>query len=131
MKRTALMAALAAMLAATAQAAVTEFIIYKQPNFRGASHTVKGEVASLEGGFARKASSLVVKGGRSVRVERSAENLRDSRFDGRASSIVVNEGTWQLCSEPRFEGICRVYEPGQYAHLAELDDRVSSLRRVR
>jgi hypothetical protein len=212
MKRTALMAAIAALLAGTAQAAITEMTIFKQPNFQGPSHTIKGEVANLEGGFAREASSAVVKGGnwevctdthfkgschvlapgeyarldrnldrrivsvrflgaddrvarrdtredrpyrddasryrgyaqgsvdlygrpgfrgRSVRVERNATDLWDHRFDGRASSAIVNEGTWQLCTEPGFEGICRVYRPGQYEHLAELDDRVSSLRRVR
>ncbi len=211
MKRTALAAAVAVLLAGTAQAAVTEFIIYKQPDFRGASHTVKGEVANLEGGFARAASSLVVRGGywevcsgdhfkgdcrvlepgeyprldpglnerivsvrflgtdakvarradrearrgareerrearqygavdlygrpdfrgRSVRVEDNVRDLSDRRFDGRASSAVIHEGTWQLCTEPRFEGRCEVLRPGEYPRLASLDDRVSSLRQLR
>jgi hypothetical protein len=212
MKRPALAVAVAVLLAGTAQAAVTEFIIYKQPNFRGASQTIKGEVANLEGGFAREGSSLVVRGGhwevcsddhfkgrcrviepgeyaslprhwderivsvrfvgndakrvaredrrefredrrgarqerrqrgsveiyngpgfrgRSVRVEDNVRDLRERRFDGRASSAIVHEGTWQLCTEPRFEGRCSVFGPGEYPRLAALDDRVSSLRQVR
>ena len=224
MKRTALIAAVAAVLVGTAQAAVTELIIYKQPNFKGPSQTIKGEVNVLEGGFANEASSLIVRGGywevctenhfkgdcrvlapgeyprldaslnrtivstrflgndqrlakraekedrreareerreareerreerwqerhaagsidlygrpgfrgRSIRVDDNIGDLgRHTDFDGRASSVVVNGGVWQLCSEPRFEGICRTYGPGHYEHLAELNDRVSSMRRIR
>src|SRR5687768_420215 len=223
MRRIALIAATAALFVGAAQAGDTEFIIYKQTGFQGPSYIVNGEVANLEGGFAREASSLVVKGGyweactddhfkgtchvvgpgqyprldrslmdrivsvrflgtdtrhaknawnperfasreerrdtrddwrderrdrragqaavdlyngpdfrgRSVRVDSATDNLRDERFDGRASSMVVHEGVWQLCTEPRFQGMCRVFGPGEYARLAELDDRVSSLRRVR
>lgn len=222
MKRATLAAALAAaMLSGTAYAATTELKIYKQPDFRGASQTIKGQVDNLTGGFGRGVSSMVVRGGhwevctndhfkgdcyvlapgeyprlddtldrrivsirflgnderharrayrgearrearaerreewreqrreqryvqgavdlygrpefrgRSVRIERNSDHLGDSNFDGRASSVIVHQGVWQLCSEPRFEGICRTYEPGQYAYLAELDDRVSSMRRIR
>lgn len=217
MKRAALFAAVAAMLAGTAYAATTELKVYKQPDFRGPSQTIKGQVDNLEGGFARGVSSMVVSGGhwevctndhfkgdcyvlapgeyprlddtldrrivsirflgnderharrayrgearreareerreerrerryvqgavdlygrpefrgRSVRIERNSDHLGDSDFDGRASSVIVHHGVWQLCSEPGFEGICRTYEPGQYAYLAELDDRVSSMRRIR
>lgn len=223
MVRKALVAAVAVLLAGTANAAVTEFIIYKQENFRGASQTVKGEVANLEGGFAGEGSSLIVRGGnwevctrhhfqgncyvigpgeyptlgrelsdrivavrfvgegkvatvrqteerresrsdrreerrddrrderrdrreggasvdlyggqdfrgRSVRIEANTPDLSHERFDGRASSVIVHEGTWQLCSEPRFSGTCAVFRPGKYPHLAGLDDRVVSLRQLR
>ena len=220
MKRTALAAAVAVLLAGTAHAAVTEFVIYKQPDFKGASQTVKGEVNNLEGGFAREGSSLIVRGGhwevcnqdhfqgecrvippgeyprlgpglderivsvrfvgidpkvarsedrREARETRDARDAREARreprrdarraqgvvdlygrpdfgcrslrvndnmpslgeFDGRASSMIVHEGTWQLCTEPRFEGRCSVFTPGEYSRLAGLDDRVSSLRQVR
>jgi len=211
------LAAAVAMIAGTAHAATTEFIIYKQPNFQGASQTVKGEVANLEGGFARQGSSLIVRGGywevcnrdhfkgdcyvlgageyprlspvlndrivavrflgtdskharreareergeargerrgdrrdarrearqqgaidlygrpdfrgRAVRVEDNMPALRE--FEGRASSVIVHNGTWQLCSRSGFEGRCEVFEPGRYPRLAALDDRVSSLRQVR
>jgi len=207
MKRNALLAALALAFAGASQAAVTEFVIFKQANFKGASHTVKGEVNNLEGGFARAGESLIVRGGsweactgdhfkgncrvfgpgeypsldpgfnkgitsvrflgdkvakrddrdehrgqreerhhargsvdlyggqdfrgRSVRLERNESDLAKQGFDGRASSLVVHDGAWELCSEPGFAGRCQVFRPGEYRYLAGLDDRVSSIRQVR
>ena len=232
MKRTTLaaaVAAVAALAAGAAQAGDTELIIFKQPNFRGQSYVVDGEVANLEGGFARAGSSLVVKGGywevcnrdhfkgqcqvlepgnyprlrtslderivsvrflgtdqkfamradreerrearreareerredrwerrgnrweradrvarggsidlygrpnfrgRTVRLQDSAPDLLERNFDGRASSAIVREGTWQLCSHPGFSGSCLVMGPGEYPRLANLNDRVSSIRQV-
>jgi hypothetical protein len=222
MKPTTLVAAVAALAAGAAQAGDTELIIFKQPNFRGQSYVVDGEVANLEGGFAREGSSLVVKGGywevcnrdhfkgkcqvlesgsyprlrsslderivsvrflgtdqklakrvdreerrearreareerrgdrwerrdrvarggsidlygrpnfrgRSVRVEDSAPDLWEKQFDGRASSAIVREGTWQLCTQPGYSGSCLVVGPGEYPRLATLNDRVSSIRQV-
>jgi hypothetical protein len=218
MKRFALAAAVAVLFAGIAQAATTEFIVFKQNNFRGPSQTIKGQVENLPGGgFGREVSSLIVRGGywevcnrdhfkgdcyvlgpgespslspalhdrvvairflgtdskharrvakeerrdareerreerrearrearqqgaidlygrpdfrgRAVRVEDNMPTLRE--FDGRASSVVVHDGKWQLCSEPGFEGRCEVFEPGRYPRLAALNDRVSSLRQVR
>ena len=215
MKRTTLVAAVAALVAGAAHAGDTEVIIYKQPHFRGQSYVVNGEVANLESGFARDASSLEVKGGywevcdqdhfrgncyvlepgryarldsnlnerivsvrflgndqklarrayreeirearreerqryrervaaqgaidlfgrpklrgRSVRVDDNAPDLYDMDFDGRASSAIVREGTWQLCTQPRYSGSCLVVGPGEYPRLATLNDRVSSIRQV-
>lgn len=219
MKRTTLVAALAALAAGAAQAGDTELVIYKQTNFRGPSYLVNGEVANVEGGLAREGSSIIVKGGywevcseshfkgrcrviepgeysslprhwddrivsvrfvgndskiaqrvaredrrearreareerrearrdrvarggsidlygrpnfrgRSVRLEDSAPDLWDKQFDGRASSAIVREGTWQLCSQPGYSGSCLVMGPGEYPRLAGLDDRVSSIRQV-
>lgn len=67
--------------------------------------------------------------GRPVRVQRDAVS-----FDGigdRAASLVIHSGTWELCSEPRFQGRCRTFEPGRYATLGRLEDRIASLRQVR
>ena len=65
MKRTLIAAAVASLVAGTAQAATTEFVIFKGPNYQGESHVVNSEVANLanDGGFAQNASSLVVRGG--------------------------------------------------------------------
>ena len=235
MKRHAIAAAVLLALAGSAQAAVTEFVIYKEQNFRGASQTVKGEVNNLEGGFARDGSSLIVRGGnwevctrdhfkgncyvlapgeypvlgpelgdkivavrfvgnnkvatvdtrnwrdakredtrdwrdtnrdqagnwqgehregrsdrrygqtsgaidlygrqdfrgRSIRLEDNSRDLARQDFDGRASSVIVHEGVWELCTDPGFGGRCQTFRPGQYANLASLDDRVSSARQVR
>lgn len=51
-------------------------------------------------------------------------------FDQRASSMVINEGRWQLCTEPGFEGYCRVFERGRYPHLGRLNNQIGSVRRV-
>jgi len=228
MKRQALIAALALLFAGAAQAAVTEFILYKQPDFKGPSHVVKGEVNILESGFAREAESVIVRGGyweactedrfrgkcrvydpgqyprlgdlsrkivsvkylgadyavakreadrlaanerhetdrvasserrddrdyrrdsrghsrhgslelygregfngRTIRVDENVADLHERKFDGRASSMIVHEGTWELCTREHFEGRCRTFGPGEYPRLAGLDDRVISLRQVR
>ena len=229
MRRHILAGALALVFAGAAQAAETELILYKQPDFKGPSHVVKGEVNILEGGFAREAESLVVRGGywvactedrfkgtcrvydpgqyarlgdlsrkivsvrylgtdyavakreaervakreaervaanapqdgrrddrdyrrdrggnyrrgslelygregfngRSIRVEENVADLAERRFDGRASSVIVHQGTWELCSRQDFEGRCRTFGPGEYPRLAGLDDRVKSLRQLR
>jgi len=222
MMRTALAAAFAVLLAGTAHAATTEFIVFKQANFKGPSQKIKGQVENLPGGgFGREVSSLIVRGGfwevcsrdhfkgdchvlgpgeypslspalhdrvvairflgtdskharrvakeerreerqerredrreareerrenrqvqgaidlyggpdfrgRSVRIDSNTPDL--ARFEDRASSLVVHEGTWQLCTRPGYEGRCETFGPGRYPQIAGLDDRVSSVRRVR
>lgn len=69
--------------------------------------------------------------GRPVKLERSVADLGRVDFDGRASSVVVREGVWQLCTERGFQGRCGVFRPGEYPQLALLDDRVSSVRQLR
>jgi hypothetical protein len=66
--------------------------------------------------------------GRSMMLDRDANTL----FDGgqRAASLVINEGTWEVCTEPGFEGVCRVFEPGSYETLGRLHRRVGSMRRI-
>ena len=231
MKRNALVAAVALLFAGAAQAQVTELILFKQPDFKGPSQTVKGEVNILENGFAREAESLIVRGGywaactedrfkgtcrvydpgqyarlgdlsrkivsvrflgtdynaakreadryakreaervaanqprvapaeprfapgepypdrarhrrgalelygregfngRSIRVEENVADLWERRFDGRASSLVVERGTWQLCTQAEYEGRCRTFGPGEYPRLAGLDNRVVSIRQI-
>ena len=217
----------------------TELVIYKQQNFQGASQVVKGQVNVLDGGFARDASSLKVKGGfwevcnqdhfkgdcrvlaageyprldyvlddrivsirflgtdptlaqrvvkmeraedpavvreerrearderrdnrrdgrddrrdgrddrrgtltgsvelygqpdfrgRSLKVDSAVADLGERRFEGRASSVVVHSGTWEFCSEPGYRGTCGTLRPGEYRQMADMDDRVSSLRQIR
>ena len=71
-------------------------------------------------------------GGRSMPLDRDAPTLEGSGFNDRASSLVVNEGTWQLCSDPGYAGTCRNYGPGRYADLGYgMAKQVSSARLVR
>lgn len=70
-------------------------------------------------------------GGRPMRLEADADTLDGSRMQERVSSLVVHDGAWQVCTRPGYEGRCRVYEPGEYATLDRMGDRVASLRQVR
>jgi hypothetical protein len=208
MKSIVISAAVASLLAGAAQAAVTELVIYKDNDFTGAHQVVKGEVSHLEDGFARAASSAIVRGGywevcnrshfkgdcrvlaegeyaklgpewskrivsvrflgndakyatrpvaasraapetsagalgavdlyglpefrgQPVRVHGSVRDMNERNFDGRASSAIVHDGTWVMCSEPGFHGRCAVLAPGQYPQLTDVDHRVASLRQLR
>ena len=67
--------------------------------------------------------------GRPMRLDRDTETLE--RASGEASSIVIHEGTWQLCTQAFYEGFCRTFEPGRYASLGRLDNRVASAKLIR
>ena len=70
--------------------------------------------------------------GKSMKLDRDAPTLEGSGFNDRASSLVVTEGTWQLCSDPGYSGTCRTYSPGQYPDLGYgMAKEVSSARLVR
>lgn len=64
-------------------------------------------------------------------LDRNVRWLERRGIEERVSSAIVNEGVWEFCSEPRFQGSCRTLEPGRYARLGpRLDNNVSSLRRI-
>src|SRR5437763_242106 len=94
-------AVLAAVFAAGASAA--EMTIFKQPNFSGEGLTLRGDTVDLTG----------------------------RGFEDQASSIVVNSGRWQVCTQPNFQGDCLTLDRGQYAALDQrLNHRVESAREV-
>ena len=76
-------------------------ILYSQSNFNG---------------------SRIVLEGQDVR------NFSQGGFNDRASSLRVERGQWLLCSRSDFRGECRTFGPGEYHHLGELNNRVSSAR---
>ena len=45
--------------------------------------------------------------GRTMRLDRDAPDLTGTGFNDRASSLIVAEGTWELCTGPGFTGACR------------------------
>lgn len=59
-------------------------------------------------------------------------NLDRYGFNDRASSAIVQGGSWQVCEDSNFRGYCLVLRPGQYPSLGAmgLSNRISSLRRV-
>lgn len=79
-------------------------VLYSQPNF-GGSHVVLAGTSPLN-------------------------DFAQSGFNDRASSLRVERGQWMLCSRSGFRGECRTFGPGNYTHLRELDNRVSSARPV-
>lgn len=59
------------------------------------------------------------------------DNLGETGFNDRASSLRVESGYWVFCSDAHFNGECRTFGPGDYARLPPgLNDRISSGRRI-
>jgi beta/gamma crystallin len=70
--------------------------------------------------------------GKTLELTRDTPDLETIGFNDRAASVVVNEGTWQLCSDGGYGGSCRTYAPGRYADLGYgMAKQVSSARLVR
>ncbi len=70
--------------------------------------------------------------GRSFTGNGTIWNLGNTGFNDRASSAVVTGGSWEVCSDARFEGRCIILQPGEYPSLRPfgMNDRVSSARPV-
>ncbi len=51
-------------------------------------------------------------------------------LNGGVSSIVVNDGVWELCSQVHFDGRCRTYRPGRYDQIDPYYDQIKSIRRI-
>jgi hypothetical protein len=69
--------------------------------------------------------------GRPYRINRDVEELVGRRGEGfGVGSVVVNEGRWQLCTDPGYQGYCQVLEPGEYAHFARVNNQIGSIRRI-
>jgi len=69
--------------------------------------------------------------GQPVELSRDVRSLNDVGFNDRATSIVIREGRWEFCDDANFRGECVVLGPGRYEFLDRLNNRISSLRRVR
>lgn len=68
--------------------------------------------------------------GRSVRIQGDTPSLYRRGFDDQASSMLIREGIWEVCTSEGYDGMCRTFEPGEYADLRRFDNRIASLRRV-
>jgi hypothetical protein len=70
-------------------------------------------------------------GGRRVTLRGSMSNFDPAGFNDRASSMVIREGTWELCTDAYFRGRCASFGPGEYRTLgASFSDSISSAREV-
>lgn len=68
--------------------------------------------------------------GRAFTTSRSIDDFDRRGFNDRASSVVVDQGTWEVCDNAGFAGRCRILRAGSYDSLRGLgmDDRISSAR---
>jgi hypothetical protein len=92
----------------------------------------------LRGRYAADGGSIILYDGTGFRGQRLAlsgasRTLRREGFDNQAESIVVEDGFWQVCTEPNFGGECRVIGPGEYRNLRDtgFSNNISSLRPAR
>jgi len=65
--------------------------------------------------------------GRSFVLEDAARDLSDTGFNQPASSMRIERGTFQFCSEVDFRGRCSTFGPGEYRSLPF---RIASGRRI-
>jgi len=64
--------------------------------------------------------------GRSVELDARVDNFERLGFNDRVQSIVVERGTWVLCSDSNGRGDCRDFGPGRHQLPPGLRSRVSS-----
>ena len=70
--------------------------------------------------------------GRTFSTGQPVSNLESQGFNDRASSVVVERGSWEVCDDAGFGGRCVVLRKGSYDSLRGLgmQDRISSVRPV-
>jgi len=66
--------------------------------------------------------------GRSFEVTGAIPNFEPMGLNDRAQSMVVEGGTWELCSDANFGGRCQTFSPGRYPDLGPLTGQLSSIR---
>ncbi len=55
--------------------------------------------------------------GRTMQLNQGSDNFKELGFNDRASSLVVQSGTWEFCTDASFRGTCRTFGPGRYPTL--------------
>ena len=70
--------------------------------------------------------------GRAFTTDKPVGNFARYGFNDRASSVVVEHGRWEVCTDAGFAGRCVVLRRGSYESLGGLgmNDRISSVRPV-
>ena len=70
-------------------------------------------------------------GGRRITLRGTVSNFDPIGFNDRASSMVIREGYWEVCSDAFFRGHCATFGPGEYRGLqTSLAGSISSAREV-
>jgi uncharacterized protein YcfJ len=70
--------------------------------------------------------------GRAFTTGKQVNNFARQGFNDRASSVVVDRGRWEACTDANFGGTCVVLRQGSYESLSSLglNDKISSVRPV-
>ncbi len=70
--------------------------------------------------------------GRAFTADQRVNNFAQQGFNDRASSVVVDRGRWEVCTNSNFNGNCVVLRQGSYDSLGGLglNDKISSVRPV-
>ena len=67
-------------------------------------------------------------GGRQYVSGQSAADFRNSAFNDRARSAIIEGGSWEVCGQANFGGNCTILAPGRYPTLGAWSGRISSAR---
>jgi hypothetical protein len=103
LRRLKALACLAALGCAGAAAQAAQLTLYEHPNFNGAQATLRGWTP----------------------------NVSRIGFNDRTSSLVIDSGRWEVCTDADFKGSCVILARGEYPTLDRiLNDRISSAREV-
>jgi hypothetical protein len=69
--------------------------------------------------------------GQQVELSQDVRALSDVGFNDRATSLIIRYGRWHFCDHADFRGECVVLGPGRYDVLDRMNNRISSMRRMR
>lgn len=87
------------------------------------------------GGYGRREDIVLFAqarfGGRRAELRGDVRTLDDYDFNDQTGSVIINEGRWELCDHADFRGKCITLGPGRYEFLNDMNNRISSVRRVR
>lgn len=68
--------------------------------------------------------------GQTFDVTGTIQNFHSLGYNDRARSMIVEDGTWELCVDANFGGTCETYGRGRYPNLGTLAGQLSSMRPV-
>ena len=69
--------------------------------------------------------------GDTLTLQRAAPDLERTGFNDTASSVIVRNGVWEVCTEPYYHGNCTQLRAGEYNRMAgTLDDPIASAREI-
>jgi len=67
---------------------------------------------------------------RTMSIDQPIDNLGDTGMNDKASSILIDDGNWEVCEDAAFCGKCTLLRPGKYSSLRAMgfNDMISSVR---